>query len=111
MLKAIRESGGRVDGVYYCTHTLEQNCSCRKPKAGLIHRIKSKYPIDLKKSYFIGDTIRDVHTAQAAGCKSILVFSGKEKLSNRKNWEAKPDFTFRNLNQAAEFIIKKKLTK
>jgi len=46
-----------------------------------------------------------VLVAQAAGCRSILVFSGKEKLSNRKNWLAQPDFVFRDLCEAAKFIL------
>lgn len=108
MLREIEESGGKIDGVYYCIHRQDENCSCRKPKAGLINLAKRKYHIDLKGSFFIGDTIRDVKTAKAAGCKSMLVLSGKEKLSNRKNWEIEPDCVFGNLYEAAEFILKSK---
>lgn len=108
MLKGIAESGGKIDKVFYCTHRNEENCSCRKPKAGLIKFALKKYPVDIKNSFFIGDTIRDVITAKAAGCKSILIFSGKEKLSNRKNWEEKPDFVFKDLWEAAEFITNNK---
>jgi D-glycero-D-manno-heptose 1,7-bisphosphate phosphatase len=107
MLRKIGESGGKIAGVYYCIHSPEMNCSCRKPRAGLIYRARRKANkrINLKDTFFIGDTIRDVHTARAAGCKSILVLSGKEKLSNRKNWETQPDFIFKDLFKAAEFII------
>ena len=105
MLKGLEKSGARIDSVYYCTHRNEDNCSCRKPKDGLIKLATKGRKIDLKNSFFIGDTVRDVHTAKAAGCKSILVFSGKEKLSNRDNWQARPDFTFKNLHAAAKFII------
>ncbi|MEW6101130.1 MAG: HAD family hydrolase [Candidatus Omnitrophota bacterium] len=106
MLKKIIAAGGRIEGVYYCTHRKEDNCSCRKPRAGLIEKVKKGYSFDLKKAFFIGDTIRDVSTARLAGCKSILVLSGKEKLSNRKNWQLQPDFVFRNLLEAAGFLIK-----
>ena len=105
MLKGIKRAEGKIDAVYYCTHLKEENCTCRKPKAGLIDIVKKRYPLDLNSSFFIGDTIRDVVTAKAAGCKSILLLSGKEKLSNRKNWEAQPDFVFKGLFEAAEFII------
>ena len=108
MLKAIEESQGKIDKVYYCTHRQQDNCSCRKPKAGLMHLAKKQYQVNLKNSFFIGDTIRDVKTAKAAGCKSILVLSGKEKLSNRKNWETQPDFIFSNFYKATEFILKPK---
>ncbi len=108
MSEAIEKSRGKIDAVYYCTHRKEQNCSCRKPKVGLIRAVKRNYVVDLKHSFFIGDTIRDVHTARAAGCQSILLLSGKEKLSNRRNWEACPDFIFKDLYAATEFILNKK---
>ncbi len=109
MLCKIEESGGRIDGVYYCTHPPEANCSCRKPQPGLLQlaiknlRLVSKagLRVSLKDAFFIGDTIRDVSAAGAAGCKSILVLSGKEKLLNRKNWEAQPDFIFKDLYEAS----------
>jgi histidinol-phosphate phosphatase family protein len=105
MLKELRKAGGDIQEVYYCTHRPDEKCSCRKPRAGMIKKVKQKYRgINLKESFFIGDTIRDIHTANDAGCKSILVLSGKEKLKNRKNWEAEPDFVFKNLKKAADFV-------
>lgn len=106
MLHSIRRAGGKIDRVYYCTHRLEDNCSCRKPKAGTIRLIRKRCPIDIKNSFFIGDTIRDVLTAHAAGCKSIIVLSGKEKISRRKHWEVEPDFIFKDLREAADFILR-----
>jgi len=104
MLSDIKESGGRIEKVYYCTHRKEDCCSCRKPKPGLLKNAAKEYKFTLKESFFAGDTIRDVVTAHSAGCKSILVLSGKEKLSNKKKWEDKPDFIFKNLLEAAKFL-------
>lgn len=106
MLREVEQAGGKIHNTYYCIHRPEENCSCRKPKAGMIKRIKNKLPFNIKKTFFIGDTIRDVITAKAAGCRSILVLSGKEKLKNRKNWKSQPDFIFKNLKEAAGFILK-----
>ena len=107
MLKEVRIAGGDIQEVNYCTHRSEENCPCRKPRAGMIKKMKKKYKaINLKKSFFIGDTIRDVLTAKDAGCKSILVFTGKEKKQNQKSWEHQPDFVFKNLLEAAKFIAK-----
>lgn len=105
MLNEIEKSQGRIERVYYCTHRPDQDCPCRKPKAGLIDIAKKKYSIDLKSSFFIGDSIDDMNTAKAAGCKSILVLSGKEKLSNRKDWKTQPDFIFKDLYEATNFIL------
>jgi len=107
MLEGIGQAGGKIAKVYYCTHRKEAGCSCRKPKPGLLKKAAREFKVDLKKAYFVGDTIRDVLTAHAAGAQSVLIFSGKEKLSNQKNWEAKPDFVFKDLLMAAKFLIKK----
>lgn len=108
MLRAIEKAGGSIEAVYYCTHRKEENCPCRKPKAGMIDIASKAHSIKAKGAFLIGDTIRDVHTARSAGCKSILVLSGKEKLPNRKNWQIQPDFIFKDLYQAAKFIINPK---
>jgi D-glycero-D-manno-heptose 1,7-bisphosphate phosphatase len=111
MLEAVENAEGKIDTVYYCIHRKEENCSCRKPKAGLVNLARKKYHINIKKSFFIGDTLRDVATAKATGCKSILVLSGKERLSNRKNWQPKPDFVFPDLYAATEFILNRKINR
>jgi histidinol phosphatase-like enzyme len=105
MLREIEEAGGRIDEVYYCVHRRDENCSCRKPKHGSLEAAHRTYRVGLKRSFFIGDTMTDMLTARNAGCASVLVLSGSEKLSNRKNWEIQPDFIFRNLYQAAQFIL------
>ncbi len=105
MLADIFKAGGRIDRVYYCTHRKEAGCPCRKPKPGLLKQAAREFKVNLEKAYFVGDTIRDVLTAHAVGAKSILLLSGKEKLSNQKNWEAKPDFVFKGLLEAAKFLI------
>ncbi|MDD5476719.1 MAG: D-glycero-beta-D-manno-heptose 1,7-bisphosphate 7-phosphatase [Candidatus Omnitrophica bacterium] len=106
MLVDIEKAGGRIDKVYYCPHRKEMDCSCRKPKPGLLRQAAQKFKFNLKNTYFIGDTTRDIFTARAAGCKSILVLTGKEKLANQKNWEAKPDFVFKDLLAAAKFLAR-----
>ena len=107
MLSDIGDAGGRIAKVYYCTHRKETHCKCRKPKPGLLKKAAQEFKFSLKGAYFIGDTMRDIFTARAAGCKSILVLTGKEKLSNQKNWQIKPDFVFKDLLAAAKFLIKK----
>jgi len=107
MLGAIRAAGGDIEGIHYCIHRPKQNCGCRKPKAGQFRRVARRYRINLKRTFFIGDTIRDVQAAQNAGCRSIMVLSGKEKLKNRKDWQNKPDLVFSNLLKATKYILKK----
>ncbi|OGX15619.1 MAG: hypothetical protein A2166_02485 [Omnitrophica WOR_2 bacterium RBG_13_41_10] len=111
MLNDFSKHGIEVSGVYYCIHRQEDNCSCRKPKIGLIEMalesLKNKsYDIDLSRSFFIGDTIKDIETGKSSGLKTILVFSGKEKPENKKNWPVLPDFTSPNLEKAVDLILK-----
>ena len=61
------------DAIYYCPHKPEENCDCRKPKPGLLLRAAKDHKIDLKNSFFIGDSITDIEAANAAGCKGILL--------------------------------------
>ena len=106
MLKDIEQAGGKITKVYYCTHRKEAGCSCRKPKPGLLKKASREFKVNLEKAYFVGDTIRDVLTAHRAGCKSVLVLCGRDKLSNQNSWEAKPDFVFKDLFSVAKFLTK-----
>ncbi|HEV2382029.1 MAG TPA: HAD family hydrolase [Terriglobia bacterium] len=72
--------GARIDAVYYCPHTDEQGCTCRKPKPGLLLRAAGDYRIDLGRSIMIGDEPRDMEAAAAAGCRGILLDHGTRDL-------------------------------
>ncbi|MGA2775505.1 MAG: HAD family hydrolase [Candidatus Omnitrophota bacterium] len=108
MLKEIKAAGGHIDGVYYCTHPPEQDCPCRKPKTGLVDLARQEHSLEVKGAFFIGDSILDIKTAKSAGCRAVLILSGKESLVNRSNWETEPDFIFADLFEAAHFILKQK---
>lgn len=108
MLKELDQAEGRVSGVYYCIHRDEDNCLCRKPKTGLLEQALKEHNIPrsvLKHSFFVGDSIRDIQTGRSAGCKTILVFSGKEKANSHAGWQVRPDFTAQNLSEAVDLIL------
>tara|TARA_B100000029_G_C17409319_1_gene900112 strand:+ start:541 stop:1047 length:507 start_codon:yes stop_codon:yes gene_type:complete len=65
--------GTSIDGIYFCPHTPNDNCNCRKPKPGLILKAGEEFDIDLKKSWFIGDSQTDMEAAKLANCNSLLV--------------------------------------
>jgi len=106
MLGEIAKTGGYIQKVYYCTHRKEAGCACRKPNPGMVKKAIREFVVNLKGAYFIGDTIRDVHTAHNAGCKSILVLCGKEKLKNMNEWEIAPELVFKDLLEAVKYILK-----
>jgi D-glycero-D-manno-heptose 1,7-bisphosphate phosphatase len=112
MLRELKQENIQIAGVNYCIHSNDDNCSCRKPKTGLIDLVIARLKIEdlgfrLQHGYLIGDTIRDIETGKAAGLATILVFSGKEKPGNRGNWQVLPDFTASDLFEAADMLIKK----
>lgn len=104
-----------LDQLYYCPHhtdkgfdgeikSLKIDCDCRKPKIGLFKNAESEFNISLEKSWFIGDSTRDILAAQKAGMKSILVLTGlagKDKCFN-----VKPDTVQNDLKAAVNFIMK-----
>ena len=77
MMQRLAEVGGRVDAVFFCPHTPEDNCECRKPKPGLMRQIGQRYGLDLRTVPMVCDTLRDLQAARAAGCEPHLVRSGR----------------------------------
>ena len=76
----LKKNNTSVDAIYYCPHLPEENCSCRKPKPGLILNAAKDLKIDLKKSWMIGDSQKDIEAASNAGCNSILLKSNQNLL-------------------------------
>jgi len=62
-----------IDDIYICPHDDSNQCSCRKPKPGMLIEAASKWDIDLSSSFMIGDTWRDMEAGRAAGCKTLLL--------------------------------------
>ena len=77
MNQMLLAQGARVDAVFFCPHTPEDGCDCRKPKPGLLREIGRRYGADLSQVSVVGDTLRDLQAAQAAGCEPHLVLSGR----------------------------------
>ncbi len=77
MHKRLAAVGGRLDAVFFCPHTPEDHCDCRKPAAGLLTDIGRRYAVDLSEVPMVGDTLRDLQAARAAGCEPHLVLSGR----------------------------------
>ena len=77
MHRAVAQAGGRIDAIFFCPHAADSNCECRKPKPGLLREIASRFDSELKGVPMIGDSLRDVEAAAAAGAQPYLVLTGK----------------------------------
>ena len=62
-----------IDEISICPHDDEDNCSCRKPKPGMLYDIALRWNINLKKSYMIGDSWKDIQAGEKAGCTCVLI--------------------------------------
>ncbi|OGS90233.1 MAG: D-glycero-beta-D-manno-heptose-1,7-bisphosphate 7-phosphatase [Gallionellales bacterium GWA2_60_18] len=78
MHKACAQAGGRIDAVFYCPHTAESDCHCRKPKVGMLEEIALRYGLnDLEDVAVVGDSLRDLQCAATLGAQPYLVLTGK----------------------------------
>ena len=77
MNQALAKHGGRIDAVFFCPHTPEENCECRKPLPGLMLQVGERYGLHLKDVAVVGDSLRDLLAGVAAGCPTHLLRTGK----------------------------------
>ena len=72
----LAEKGGRLDAAFFCPHTPEEGCDCRKPLPGLIQQIGERFDVELGAVHMVGASLTDLLTAQNAGCIPHLVLTG-----------------------------------
>jgi D-glycero-D-manno-heptose 1,7-bisphosphate phosphatase len=112
IVKKIIEAGGRVDGLYVCPHSPQDNCQCRKPLPGLILQAADALWLDLHSSFMIGDALSDIQSGQAAGIHTnILVKTGRgyEQLRSASEKEIPQFIVVDQLVNAVELILSRLL--
>lgn len=108
MVAELASYGARVDRIFYCPHHPEAECNCRKPKPGLLVKAADEMGIDLSQSYMIGDAASDLIAGQTAGCRSILLLSGRglRQIAPALSTVNRSFTIMRSLVQAAGYILK-----
>lgn len=84
LCQLVENLGGQIAGIFYCPHLPEEGCACRKPAIGLLEAIGAELGESLEGVTFIGDSMKDLLAGQAAGCRPMLVTTGKGK----DTWQA-----------------------
>jgi D-glycero-D-manno-heptose 1,7-bisphosphate phosphatase len=102
-------------GFYYCPHhpngsvqKYSVECFCRKPQPGMLQKAALEHRIHLAASWMVGDILNDVEAGNHAGCRTVLIDNGNEtewKMNPRRH----PDFTVKNLYEAASTIANESL--
>lgn len=76
--------GFKFDSIYFCPHSPDEECECRKPKSAMIEQAKKDYNVNLDESFIIGDKITDMQAGQEGGIRHKL-FVSKAFSSQVKN--------------------------
>jgi len=105
MHKAVALAGGRIEAVFYCPHSAEMECDCRKPKAGLFNEIATRYGRDLLGVPAIGDSLRDLEAAASVGAIPLLVRTGKGEKTLLAEGLPKNIPVFADLSEAVEHLL------
>jgi D-glycero-D-manno-heptose 1,7-bisphosphate phosphatase len=77
MHRALHQAGGRIDAIFFCPHVGDADCDCRKPKPGMLLEIARRMNMELDGVPMVGDSLRDLQAAAAAGARPVLVLTGK----------------------------------
>jgi D-glycero-D-manno-heptose 1,7-bisphosphate phosphatase len=104
-------AGVPLAGFYTCPHHpggsvphYSIECSCRKPKPGMLLKAAEDLDIDLQHSWMVGDILHDIEAGNRSDCSTVLIDNG-----NETEWvlsaERQPDFIVTNLSEAAQAIL------
>ena len=101
MLNQFKNQGINILDVFFCPHSPESNCDCRKPKPGMFNQANDKHSVNMEKSWMIGDKEADIMAANAAGIQNTLLVKSGHQI-DEKNSKAK--FILDSIKQVAEVI-------
>ena len=105
------EDNVEIDAFYYCPHhpdfSTREEVECRKPSPSMIFQASRDLHIELKRSYFVGDTPADILCGINAGLKTVLVKTGygTDSISILQNQNIFPSFVAENILDACKFIL------
>lgn len=109
-------AGARIDRIEYCPHHPEGSvapyaveCSCRKPKPGMILKAARELGIDLRGSYIVGDKLTDTALGPATGARAALLvrtgFGGREEERVTQGEAPAPDHIADGIKDAVDWIL------
>ncbi|TDR32987.1 D-glycero-beta-D-manno-heptose 1,7-bisphosphate 7-phosphatase [Hydromonas duriensis] len=99
MHEEVEAAGGYIEAVFFCPHTPDAGCSCRKPSPTMLQEIADRFEVPLNEVIYVGDTINDMNAAQRAGCQPFLVLTGQGNMTYAKG--DVPDAAHVRVNLAA----------
>ena len=110
MATEVRNRGGRIHDIFYCPHTPQEKCTCRKPAPGMIESAQKKHCIDLSLAGMVGDSAKDIACARRAGVRyAVLVKTGDFARAKKEldDINLKPDWVAADLYEAVEWLLER----
>jgi D-glycero-D-manno-heptose 1,7-bisphosphate phosphatase len=102
MCEWLAAEGARIDGIYYCPHEKQPQCSCRKPAPGMLLTAAREHQINLAASWMIGDSEIDVEAGRNAGCKTVQLLPGRNDTA-----KGRADVVAESLLEATYLILQR----
>jgi D-glycero-D-manno-heptose 1,7-bisphosphate phosphatase len=102
--RAAVQAGGRVDAFFFCPHAADAACQCRKPQPGMLLEVARRFNIALADTYMVGDALRDLQAAAAAGARPVLVLTGKGQKTQAEGNLPPGTQVFADLAAFAEYL-------
>lgn len=106
MHKSAALVGARIDAVFFCPHTSDSHCHCRKPKSGMFEEIALRYNITLEGVPAVGDSLRDLQAGAALGTRPYLVLTGKGEKTKAAGNLPEGTQVFANLSAVVAELLK-----
>lgn len=69
----LQKMGGAIDKIYFCPHTVQTKCLCRKPEPGMLLQAQKDFDLDLTLTHFLGDDTKDIETGNRVGAKTVRI--------------------------------------
>ena len=76
LLRELGSRGIRISKIYFCSHSLAEQCSCRKPAAGMVIRAMRDFKTPPEQTFLMGDSDEDMQAGAAAGCRTVRAGEG-----------------------------------
>jgi D-glycero-D-manno-heptose 1,7-bisphosphate phosphatase len=113
LTRRMSRHGARLDAICYCPHhpqavlpAYRKRCRCRKPSPGLLVRAARRLDLDLRASFAVGDSTRDIEAGRGAGCRTVLLRPGRAgRRESPPPAGPAPDHVANNLAEAVAWIL------
>lgn len=104
----VSAAGGRIDALYLCPHTPQDQCDCRKPLPGMLLQAAEELRINLSQSFMIGDALSDLMAGKAANVRETILVKtgrGKSQIALSEAQQLQPFHVYDSLIEATDYIL------